>query len=110
MSALLVGVPREARSGETRVAATPTSVEQLIKLGYQVVVEAGAGLGADIADDAYTAAGAGVASREQAWGADIVVKVNAPDDDEITLLRDGATLIGLLAPALNPDLVGALSR
>jgi NAD(P) transhydrogenase subunit alpha len=106
---LLIGVPRESLPGETRVAATPATIAQLTGLGYQVLVEGGAGLGASITDEAYRAAGAAVGSREQAFGADVVIKVNAPADDEIGLVREGGTLISLMAPALNPDLVDRLA-
>ena len=70
-----IGVPRESRPGETRVAATPKTVEQLLKLGYQVAVEAGAGAAASFDDAAYAAAGATVAHPATVWGADIVTKI-----------------------------------
>jgi NAD(P) transhydrogenase subunit alpha len=92
------------------VAATPATVAQLLKLGYDVLVESGAGLGASMADEAYAEAGAQIGDRAQVWGADIVLAVNAPSDEEIGLLRDGATLVALLAPATNPQLVEALAR
>ena len=103
-----IGVPRETRARETRVAATPKTVGQLVALGYDVVVEAGAGARASFSDDAYAAAGARVVDRAEAWASDIVHKVNAPSDDEISLLRPGTVLVSLLAPALNPDLVEKL--
>jgi NAD(P) transhydrogenase subunit alpha len=106
---LLIGVVRESLPGETRVAATPVTVAQLIGLGYEVVVEAGAGNGANLGDDEFAEAGARVATGEQAWGADIVFKINAPDPEEIGRLRDGATLVSLISPGLNPDLVDALA-
>jgi NAD(P) transhydrogenase alpha subunit len=92
------------------VAATPTTVVQLVQLGYEVVVETGAGAGSSFPDDAYGAAGATVGTTADAWEADVVLRVNAPAPGEIGRLRDGATLISLLAPALNPDLVEALAR
>jgi NAD(P) transhydrogenase alpha subunit len=107
---LRIGVPRESRARETRVAATPATVTQLVALGYEVVVETGAGAGSSFPDDDYTAAGARIAPAEDAWAADVVLKVNAPSADEIGLLRDGATLISVLSPALNPELVEALAR
>jgi NAD(P) transhydrogenase subunit alpha len=106
---VLIGVPRETRPGETRVAATPATVKQLRALGYDVMVQAGAGAGASFPDAEYMAAGARVGSRTQAWAADVVLHVNAPDDAELALLRDGAVLVALLAPALNPELVEALA-
>lgn len=104
-----LGVPKESRAGETRVAATPKTVERLVKLGYDVVIESGAGAAAAFSDAAYEAAGATVGSAEEAWGADLVTKVNAPSPAEIGRLREGATLASLLAPATSPDLVQALT-
>jgi NAD(P) transhydrogenase subunit alpha len=106
---MIIGIPRESLAGETRVAGTPQTVGQLLKLGYSVVVESGAGAASSFADGAYTEAGAEIGDREKALSADIVLKVNAPTDDEIALLKDGATLISLISPALNPELVEKLS-
>ena len=105
---MLIGVPRESRP-ETRVAATPTTVAQLIGLGYEVVVEAGAGELAAVADGAYAEAGARIGSADEAWSADVVFHVNAPSDAEIARLRDGATYVSLISPALNPELVDKLA-
>lgn len=106
---MLIGVPAESKPGEARVAATPKTVGQLVGLGYDVTVEAGAGAGASFSDDAYAAAGADVVPREQAWAGDVVLKVNAPTEAEIALLRPGALLASLVSPALNPDLVARLA-
>ncbi|BDZ41005.1 NAD(P) transhydrogenase subunit alpha [Paraoerskovia sediminicola] len=103
-----IGVPRESRPGERLVAATPKTVGQLVSLGYDVVVEAGAGEAAHFADDAYADAGATVADAAEAWGADVVTAVNAPSDPDVTRLAPGSTLISMLAPAAKPDLVDAL--
>jgi proton-translocating NAD(P)+ transhydrogenase subunit alpha len=103
-----IGVIRESKPGETRVAATPKTVEQLRALGYDVVVESGAGGASDFPDNAYVEAGAAVGSADEAWGADIVFEVNSPTDAELAKLRDGATLIGMLSPAFNPELVEKL--
>lgn len=103
-----LGVPKESKRGETRVAATPKTVEQLIKLGYDVVVEAGAGEAAAYPDQAYVDAGATLEPAEQVWASDVVAKINAPSDQEVPLLQKGAILASLLAPALNPDKVEAL--
>jgi NAD(P) transhydrogenase subunit alpha len=105
----VVGVVAETVAGETRVAATPETVGKLIGLGYEVVVESGAGEKASFTDEAYGEAGATIRGRAETWGSDIVFKVNAPSTDEIGLLADGATLISLISPALNPDLVEQLS-
>jgi H+-translocating NAD(P) transhydrogenase subunit alpha len=109
-SSVRIGVTRESEPGETRVAATPKTVEQLRALGYDVTVESGAGVASDFADDAYAAAGAVIGSTTDVWSADVVFRVNAPSDDELDRLRDGATLVSLLSPALNPELVESLAR
>ncbi|QRY39862.1 Re/Si-specific NAD(P)(+) transhydrogenase subunit alpha [Microbacterium hominis] len=103
-----IGIVRE-RDGETRVAASPTTVGKIRALGYDVSVEAGAGAASSFPDAAYTTAGATIATRDEAWGADVVLSVAAPTDAEIALLQPGATLIGILSPALNPDLLAALA-
>ncbi|WP_169979921.1 Re/Si-specific NAD(P)(+) transhydrogenase subunit alpha [Microbispora sp. H10836] len=109
-SAQRLGVVAESAPGETRVAATPATVPQLVSLGYEVVVESGAGRRSGFTDDAYARAGARIGDREETWSADAVLKVNAPAGDEITALREGATLVSLIGPAANADLVDALAR
>lgn len=104
-----IGIPRESHAGETRVAATPQTVGQLLKLGYSVVVESGAGDASSFSDAAYVEAGASVGSPEEALSAEVVLKVNAPNDAEIAALRDHATLVSLISPALKPELVEKLS-
>lgn len=104
-----IGVVKESSPGESRVSATPTTVRQLLSLGYAVAVEAGAGERSSFTDEAYEEAGAAVVPEDEAWGSDIVLKVNAPNPDEIGRLRDGAVLVGLLAPALDPQLVETLA-
>ena len=104
-----IGVTRETKPRETRVAATPTTVKQLLGLGYDVVVEAGAGIAADFADTAYAEAGATIGSSDDVWSSDVVFRVNGPTLDEVGLLRDGTTLVSLLAPAHNAELVDKLA-
>jgi H+-translocating NAD(P) transhydrogenase subunit alpha len=106
---LRIGVPRETRARETRVAATPTTVAKLLALGYDVVIETGAGVSASFPDEDYAAAGATVGTADDAWQADVVLRVNAPSPGEVPRLRDGATLVSLVSPALNPELVDALA-
>ncbi|MEV6738888.1 Re/Si-specific NAD(P)(+) transhydrogenase subunit alpha [Streptomyces sp. NPDC051104] len=101
-----IGVVAESVPGETRVAATPATVRLLLGLGYEVVVEPEAGEASAFADQAYVDAGAEVG---EAWDADVVLKVNAPSDSEIARLREGATVVALLAPAQNPELLQALA-
>ncbi|MGR2752334.1 Re/Si-specific NAD(P)(+) transhydrogenase subunit alpha [Agromyces arachidis] len=103
-----IGVVTEQGS-ETRVAATPATVKQLVGLGYEVVVQSGAGARSSFPDDAYVDAGAVVVAGAEAIASDVVLKVNAPTDAEIAQLRPGTTLISLLSPALRPDLLEALS-
>jgi H+-translocating NAD(P) transhydrogenase subunit alpha len=104
-----IGVPKETRPGETRAAATPKTVAQLIALGYGVGVESGAGALASFTDQAYEEAGATILPADQVWASDMVVKINPPSDTEIAQLRQGAILAGLLAPALAPELLDKLS-
>ncbi|GAB16083.1 pyridine nucleotide transhydrogenase alpha subunit [Arthrobacter globiformis NBRC 12137] len=94
---------------ETRVAATPATVKQLLGLGYDVVVEKGAGEAASFRDEDYSAAGALIVGADEAWGSDVVLRVNPPTVDEIGRLAEGATLIGSLSPGLRPELVEALA-
>ena len=103
-----IGIPRESRPGETLVAATAKTAEQLAKLGYEVIVESGAGAAADQADEAFTSTGTSVGSADDVWSSDIVVKVNAPTDEEIARLKRGATIISLMAPMRSPELIAKL--
>jgi NAD(P) transhydrogenase subunit alpha len=106
-----IGVPRETFPGEKRVATVPDVVEKLIKLGFQVVVEAGAGEAANFSDDTYRAAGAEIVQGAPAlWAAsDIVFKVRPPSSDEVALMREGGTLIDFIWPAQNPELMQQLA-
>ncbi len=108
---LTIGIPKETFANEKRVASVPEVVEKLIKLGFVVQVEAGAGDPANFADDTYVSAGARiVATAAELWGSsDIVFKVRAPSNEEMALIKEGATLIGFIWPAQNPDLMQALA-
>src|ERR1700749_3651979 len=99
---MLIGVTRETRPGETRVAATPATVKQLTGLGYEVVVESGAGTLSSFADEAYAEAGARIGEADETWGADVVLRVNGPEIEEIGRLKPGAYVAGLMAPAQSP--------
>ncbi len=103
-----IGVVTE-QSGETRVAATPNTVGKIIALGYEVLIEKGAGEASSFPDAEYAAAGATVVDSGKAWGADIVMKVNAPTAAEIKKLSDNATVISLMSPALNPELIESMA-
>ena len=109
--ALRIGVPKETVDGEKRVATVPDVVAKLIKLGFTVAVERGAGDAANFADDAYRAAGAEVVDTAAAlWaGSDIVFKVRPPSADEVALMREGGMLVGFVWPAQNPELMKLLA-
>ena len=106
-----IGVPREVFPGEKRVATVPEAVTKLIKLGFSVAVESGAGDAANISDADYQAVGASVMPDAAAlWAtSDIVFKVRAPTPDEVGLLREGGTLISFIWPAQNPELMQLLT-
>ena len=106
-----IGVPRETFPGEKRVATVPEAVVKLIKLGFQVVVETGAGEQANFSDDDYREAGASIAgSTVDLWnGSDIVFKMRGPTPGEVALMHEGQTLIGFIWPAQNPELMQQLA-
>ncbi|MFC3395580.1 Re/Si-specific NAD(P)(+) transhydrogenase subunit alpha [Brenneria rubrifaciens] len=104
-----IGVPRERLTNEARVAATPKTVEQLLKLGFEVAIESGAGKLASFDDAAYQEAGASIADTTEVWQSDIVLKVNAPQDDEIELTRAGSIVVSFIWPAQNPELLEKLA-
>ena len=106
---MLIGVPRERLDNESRVAATPKTVQQILKLGFEVIVEHDAGFKASFEDQAFAAAGAKIGDAAQVWQADIIFKVNAPTDEEIALIKEGATLVSFIWPAQNPQLMEKLS-
>jgi H+-translocating NAD(P) transhydrogenase subunit alpha len=109
--AQVIGVPKEVFPGEKRVATVPEVVPKLAKLGFEVIVEAGAGEAASISDEAYAAAGATVVPDAQSvWSrADIVFKVRAPDANEVQAMREGQTLVSFIWPAQNPELLKGLA-
>lgn len=104
---MIIGILKEARTGERRVSATPQTVTRLIDLGYEVVVDPGAGVEASFPDAAYTASGASI---DNALAADIVLGVNPPSRPQLERLRPGATLIGMLNPGIDADLVADLAK
>ena len=110
-----IGVPKETYAGEKRVATTPEVAAKLIKLGYTVALEQGAGAAADLADDAYRAVGVEILAEASAlWSSsDIVLKVRGPSHeapDEVALLPEGGRLISFLWPAQNPTLMERLAE
>ncbi len=93
-----IGIPKETRPGETRVAATPETVKKLCAAKHQVIVETGAGIASSVIDDAYLAAGAKIGSARDALACEMVLKVRAPSNDERALMSADAVLIGMLNP------------
>ena len=109
--AQVIGVPKEVAAGEKRVATVPEVVEKLIKLGFKVAVESGAGDAANCSDDVYRAAGAEIIEgAANLWAAsDIVFKVRGPTTEEVGLMREGGTLVSFIWPAQNPELMQKLA-
>lgn len=105
-----IGIPKERLANESRVAATPKTVEQLLKLGFTVTIESGAGKAASFDDEAYEHAGASVSNTAEVWQSDIILKVNAPQESEIALMREGATLVSFIWPAQHPELLAKLAE
>src|SRR6478735_5815145 len=103
-----IGIPTESRPGQALVAATPKTVEQLLAIGYEVWVQAGAGAEAKFPDAAYTAAGASIAASQAVWECDVVVKVDEPSPEEIERLRTGGIVIARMSPGDHPSLIPAL--
>ena len=112
---LTIGVPRERWSGERRVAQSPESVGKLVKAGFNVVVESGAGKEAEFLDSAYQAAGAKIVDAKTAYGSDIVLKVRPPSlqvdgKPEVALFKKGAVSYSFLYPKQNAALVEQLQK
>ena len=95
---MLIGVPTETAAGETRVAVTPETAKKLVAQGHQVLVQSGAGLRASATDEAYQAAGAEITDGMRALGADMVLTVRLPSGQELTQMKPGAVLVGMLEP------------
>ena len=93
-----IGVPTETAPGETRVSVTPETAKKLVAQGHTVLVQSGAGRAASAVDEAYQAVGAQITDAASALGAELVLKVRAPSDSELPLMRAGATLVGMLNP------------
>jgi len=109
---LTIGVPRETFAGEQRVATVPEVVEKLIKLGFPVCVQSGAGAAANFDDAAYVAAGASIAgsAAELYATSGMIFKVRAPTPDEVALMKPASTLVSFVWPAQNPALMQALAE
>ncbi len=105
-----IGVPREVRPGERRVALVADAVKKLVAAGHEVLVEKEAGAAAGVTDEEYTQAGAKIAAPDQVWAADIVVKVERPTDEEIAKMRQGQVLIAMLQHLAHPETAEKLAR
>eukprot|EP01038_Epipyxis_sp_PR26KG_P005384 gene5384-7464_t len=106
---LTIGVPKEIAEGEKRVGQTPESVDKLIKNGFKVVIEKGAGVAAQFSDEEYSKVGAKIVNKKDVWKADIVVKLQPPSLDEAKLL-ESRTLLSFIQPAINKKLVEKLQK
>ena len=100
-----VGVPKENGAGETRVAATPDSVKRLVKGGFEIHLEEGAGLSAGFHDEEYRGAGARIVAAKEAWSMPLVAKVAPPTDGEASGMQSGALIVSLLEPFRNGPLL-----
>jgi NAD(P) transhydrogenase subunit alpha len=107
-----IGIPKEIRSGEKRVAGSPKLVAKLLKLGFDVSVETQAGVSANVSDQGWIDAGAEIiGSSDDLWAqSDIIIKVNPPETDEATLLTEGKTLISFFWPAQNEELLKSIEK
>ncbi|HCP35261.1 MAG TPA: NAD(P)(+) transhydrogenase (Re/Si-specific) subunit alpha, partial [Deltaproteobacteria bacterium] len=114
---MIIGVPKEIHSGERRVAVVPSTIGQLKKLGYEVIIEQGAGELANFPDNLYQDAGAELVEKPaEIWErADLLIKIRAPEmhprlkKHEVSLLRSESTLIAMLDPSRNKPLVKKLA-
>jgi H+-translocating NAD(P) transhydrogenase subunit alpha len=95
---MLIGVPLETAAGETRVAVTPETARKLKAQGHALLVQSGAGVAASCIDESYVVAGAQITDRAGAFGAELVLKVRSPDADELSLMKPGTALVGMLNP------------
>jgi len=110
---MVIGVPKEERAGETRVALSPTALPQLTKAGFDIVIESGAGDLAGYPDATFTDRGARIGSRDDVFAADVVVQVNVLGGDaasaDLAKLRQGQIVVGAVAPFARPELVKAVA-
>ncbi len=105
-----VGIARETAPGERRVALVPETLGRIQKVGAEIIVERGAGLGSHFPDDAYEAAGATIVSTEELYAqADVVARVQKPSPAEVGMMRQGQAVVGLLQPLLDPHLAADLA-
>jgi len=107
---MLLGVPKETKYKETRVALTPDVVKELIKKGYEIIIEKDAGILSYIKDEDYINAGAKIGDKASVYQADVVLKVNPPQPEEVASMKKGAVLISFMWALTNPTLVEACQK
>ncbi|MFH4356154.1 MAG: Re/Si-specific NAD(P)(+) transhydrogenase subunit alpha [Neisseriaceae bacterium] len=105
-----IGIPKETLVGENKVAATPSTVAELLALGFEVLIEEGAGLRAGFSDLMYQEAGGQLVSKEAVWSSALIYKVNAPTEIEIEGLKAGTVLVSFIFPGQNPKLIELLTH
>ncbi|MBX8483254.1 Re/Si-specific NAD(P)(+) transhydrogenase subunit alpha [Pseudomonas cichorii] len=105
-----IGVPLETQTGETRVAATPETIKKLISQGHRITVQSGAGIHASVPDSAYEAAGATIGGASEAFAGELILKVTAPNDSELALIKSGTIVIGMLNPFSNETIARLAER
>ncbi|MGH8355348.1 MAG: Re/Si-specific NAD(P)(+) transhydrogenase subunit alpha [Pseudomonas sp.] len=104
-----IGVPLETHAGETRVAATPETIKKLIGQGHRVTVQSTAGVNASVPDSAFEAVGARIGDAAAAFGAELVLKVVAPNDGELAQMKAGTVLVGMLNP-FNNEIIARMAE
>ncbi len=104
---MILGIPKENKLKECRVALTPDVIKELVKKGYQVVIEKDAGKNSYISDDEFIQAGASVADKNKVYQSDVILKVNPPLPEEVALMKKEAALISFMWALTNPDLINA---
>lgn len=107
---MIIGIPKETLQGENRVSASPTSVSALIKLGFEVIIQKGAGKKASFTDQEFESSGAELVTKAKSLQADVILKVNSPTLEEVEQMKEGAHLISFIAPAQSPELLEALKE
>jgi alanine dehydrogenase len=108
---MLIGLPKEVKDNEYRVALTPGGAKQLVDAGHQIMMETGAGVGSGFLDEAYKAVGAKLSPKAaDAWSAELVVKVKEPEPSEYPLMRPGLGLFTYLHLAPEKELTGSCRR
>ena len=95
---MLIGIPLETAAGETRVAVTPETAKKLKAQGHTLRLQSGAGIAASAPDAAYEAVGVEITDRNGAFGCELVLKVRAPQPDELALMKPGTAVVGMLNP------------